>query len=109
EVPNPDQLLMPGMYVRAVLGAGVRSNAVLVPQRAVARDPKGGTSVMVVDASDVIEQRSVVVSRTIGDQWLVESGLAAGERVVIAGLQKIAPGAKVEIAESVNAAPVGRE
>lgn len=104
EVPNPDHVLMPGMYVRAMLGAGVRKDAVLVPQRGIARDPKGNTTAMVVDAEGVVEQRPVVVSRTIGDQWLVESGLAAGDRVVIEGLQKIGPGAEVEVTEEVRAA-----
>ena len=99
EVPNPDHVLMPGMYVRAQLGAGVRKDAVLVPQRGIARDPKGNTSAMVVNVEGVVEQRPVVVSRTIGDQWLVESGLAAGDRVVVEGLQKIAPGAPVEVTE----------
>ena len=105
EVPNPDHVLMPGMYVRAELGAGVRAGAVLVPQRGIARDPKGNASAMVVNAEGAIEQRPVVVSRTIGDQWLVESGLAAGDKVVIEGLQKIAPGAHVDITEPVNHAP----
>lgn len=110
EVPNPDHVLMPGMYVRAELAAGVRANAVLVPQRAIARDPKGNTSAMVVNADGVVEQRPVVVSRTIGDQWLVESGLAAGDRVVIEGLQKIAPGAPVQITDTVdNAVSTGQE
>jgi membrane fusion protein (multidrug efflux system) len=109
EVPNPEHVLMPGMYVRAVLGAGVRANAVLVPQRGIARDPKGNTTAMVVDAQGVVEQRPVVVSRTIGDQWLVESGLAAGDRVVVEGLQKIAPGASVDVTETVNAAAADQE
>ena len=109
EVPNPEHMLMPGMYVRAVLGVGVRADAVLVPQRGIARDPKGNTTAMVVDAQGVVEQRPVVVSRTIGDQWLVESGLAAGDRVVIEGLQKIAPGATVEVTETVNAAAADQE
>lgn len=109
EVPNPEHVLMPGMYVRAVLGAGVRADAVLVPQRGIARDPKGNTTAMVVDAQGVVEQRQVVVSRTIGDQWLVESGLAAGDRVVVEGLQKIAPGATVEVTETVNAAAADQE
>lgn len=109
EVPNPEHVLMPGMYVRAVLGAGVRADAVLVPQRGIARDPKGNTTAMVVDAQGVVEQRPVVVSRTIGDQWLVESGLAAGDRVVVEGLQKIAPGATVEVTETVNAAAADQE
>ena len=69
-VDNPDHVLMPGMYVRAVIGGGVRQNAILVPQRGVARDPKGNTSVMVVNAEGVVENRPVRVSRTIGDQWL---------------------------------------
>ena len=97
EVPNPDHVLMPGMYVRAMLGAGVRRNALLVPQQGVARDAKGNTSAMVVNAQGVVEQRPVAVSQTIGNQWLVESGLAAGDRVVIEGLQKIAPGVEVEV------------
>lgn len=109
EVPNPEHMLMPGMYVRAVLGVGVRADAVLVPQRGIARDPKGNTTAMVVDAQGVVEQRQVVVSRTIGDQWLVESGLAAGDRVVVEGLQKIAPGATVEVTETVNAAAADQE
>ena len=103
EVPNPDHVLMPGMYVRAVLGAGVREDAVLVPQQGIARDAKGNTSAMVVNAQGVVEQRPVVVSQTIGDQWLVESGLAAGDRVVVEGLQKIAPGAEVEVTEEIAA------
>src|SRR3546814_11233329 len=69
----------------------------------IARDPKGNTTAMVVNADGVVEQRPVVVSQTIGDQWLVESGLAAGDRVVVEGLQKIAPGAKVEVAEQAAA------
>ncbi|HEY4530961.1 MAG TPA: efflux RND transporter periplasmic adaptor subunit [Luteimonas sp.] len=97
EVPNPDHVLMPGMYVRARLGAGVRQDALLVPQQGVARDPKGNTSALVVNAQGVVEQRPVVVSQTIGDQWLVESGLSAGDRVIVEGLQKIAPGAEVEV------------
>ena len=97
EVPNPDHVLMPGMYVRARLGAGVRQNALLVPQQGVARDPKGNTTALVVTPEGVVEQRPVVVSQTIGDQWLVESGLSAGDRVVVEGLQKIAPGAEVEV------------
>src|SRR5690606_32877300 len=103
EVPNPDHVLMPGMYVRAVLGSGVRTDAVLVPQQGIARDPKGATTAMVVDAQGVVEQRPVVVSQTIRDQWLVESGLAAGDRVVVEGLQKIGPGAEVEVTEEVRA------
>lgn len=103
-VDNPEHILMPGMYVRAVVGAGMRQDAVLVPQRGVQRDPKGNTSVMLVDSDGVIEQRPVVVSRTIGDQWLVEDGLAAGDRVVVEGLQKIQPGIAVDASEFAGSA-----
>src|SRR5690554_6667744 len=95
-VDNPDHVLMPGMYVRALIGSGVRQSAILVPQRGVARDPKGGTSVMLVNVEGVVENRPVTVSRTIGDQWLVEDGLVAGDRVIVEGLQKIQPDIPVE-------------
>lgn len=95
DVPNPDQLLLPGMYVRAIVAGGVRKNAILVPQRGVARGPTGDTTVMVVSADGKAEQRPVTVSQTVGDQWLVESGLAAGDQVIVEGLQKIRPGAPV--------------
>ncbi|MGD9599136.1 MAG: efflux RND transporter periplasmic adaptor subunit [Steroidobacteraceae bacterium] len=99
-VPNPDRILMPGMYVRAVISIGTRPNAVLVPQRAIARDPKGNTTALVVGADSKVEQRAVQVSRTIGDQWLVEGGLAAGDRVIVEGLQKVRPGALVQATEA---------
>lgn len=99
-VPNPDHILMPGMYVRAVVGNGVRDNAILVPQQGIARDPKGNTSAMVVNKEGKVEPRPVKVSRTIGDKWLVEDGLAAGDRVIVAGLQKIKPGVPVKAVET---------
>ncbi|MGO1894146.1 MAG: efflux RND transporter permease subunit, partial [Luteimonas sp.] len=98
-VDNPDHVLMPGMYVRALVGSGVRQDAILVPQQGVARDPRGNTSVMLVNAEGVVENRAVTVSRTIGDQWLVDEGLAAGDRVIVEGLQKIQPGVPVEVAD----------
>jgi membrane fusion protein, multidrug efflux system len=103
-VPNPNEVLLPGMYVRAMVASGVRQGALLVPQRAVARDPKGSTSVMVVGADGKVAPRPVKVATTIGDRWLVEDGLAAGDRVVIEGLQKIRPGAAVAATEA-GAAP----
>lgn len=95
EVPNPDHLLLPGMYVRARINMGTRENGLLVPQRSVARDARGDTFVMLVNGSNQIERRTIVVNQTLGDQWLVDSGLEAGDRVVVAGLQKIRPGATV--------------
>lgn len=109
-VPNPDHLLLPGMYVRAVVGRGVRENAILVPQQGIARDPKGSTSAMVVTGEGTVAQRSVQVSRTIGDKWLVESGLEAGDRVIVEGLQKVRPGVPVQAAEAQPpATPAGVE
>ena len=99
-VANPNQVLMPGMYVRAVVGEGVMPQGLLAPQRAVTRDPKGDATALVVAQDGKVEAREVKVSRTIGDQWLVESGLAAGERVIVAGLQKVQPGMTVKAVEA---------
>ena len=88
-VENPERVLMPGMYARAVLGSGVRQNAILAPMQGIARDAKGNTSAMVVDAEGKVAQRAVSVSRAIGDKWLVEDGLKAGDKVIVEGLQKI--------------------
>jgi membrane fusion protein (multidrug efflux system) len=99
-VPNPKDVLLPGMYVRAIVASGVRAEALLVPQRAIARDPKGNTSVMVVGSDGKVALRPIKVSSTVGDRWLVEEGLAPGERVVTEGLQKIRPGAAVAATEA---------
>ena len=101
-VPNPDRMLMPGMYVRAVISMGMLQNGILVPQQGIAREARGQASALVVAADGTVEKRSVVVSRTIGDAWLVDSGLAAGDRVIIEGLQKVRPGSP---ADAVEAAP----
>lgn len=104
-VPNPDHMLLPGMYVRALVRTGVRQNAVLAPQQGLQRDPRGHTNAMVVGADDKVEVRAVRVSQAIGDQWLVEEGLAAGDRVIIEGLQKIQPGVPVQATEKGTEAP----
>lgn len=103
KVDNPDGLLMPGMYVRAVIGGGVRSDAVLVPMQGIARDPKGDTTAMVVGKDNKVEVRPVKVSRTVGDKWLVEDGLKAGDKVIVEGLQKIGPGMPVKATEKGDA------
>ncbi len=103
-VPNPDQLLLPGMFVRAELANGERRGAILAPQQAISRDPKGQARAMVVGADGKVEVREVVAKRTVGDKWLIESGLQAGDRVVVEGLQKIQPGAPVKAVEA-GAAP----
>ena len=99
-VPNPDYLLLPGMYVRAIVGDGERQDALLVPQPGITRDQKGHTMAMVVGEGEKVEARVVKVSRAIGDKWLVEEGLAAGDRVIVEGLQKIRPGAPVQATEA---------
>lgn len=105
-VPNPDALLLPGMYVRALVTEGVSREAVLAPQQGITRDPKGNASALVVGKDGKVGERGVQVSRTVGDQWLVEGGLAAGDRVIVEGVQKVAPGTAVQAVEYA-AAPAG--
>jgi membrane fusion protein (multidrug efflux system) len=94
--PNPNQALLPGMFVRAVLIEGVNENAILIPQRGVTRNPKGDAVVMTVGAEDKVEPRPIKVVRTVGDSWLVSGGLKAGDRVILEGLQKARPGTQVK-------------
>ncbi|MDO6459947.1 efflux RND transporter periplasmic adaptor subunit [Granulosicoccaceae sp. 1_MG-2023] len=93
---NTDGTLLPGMFVRANIIAEVIDNAILAPQQAVSRQPDGSTLVMTVDENNTVQPRPITVSRTIGDQWLVTDGLSNGDRVIVAGLQKVKPGATVE-------------
>ena len=93
--PNPDGILVPGMFVRAVVKEGLNEKAILIPQQAVARDPKGNPLAWIVNAAGKAEQRRLAVERAIGDQWLVSSGLAPGDRVIVEGVQKVRPGAEV--------------
>jgi membrane fusion protein (multidrug efflux system) len=94
-VPNPDQMLLPGMFVRASLDQALRRDALLAPQPAVTFDYTGEPYVMRIKEDDTVEQRFIEVGRTVDDQWLVLSGLQAGDRVVVEGLQKIRPGVEV--------------
>jgi membrane fusion protein (multidrug efflux system) len=98
-VPNPDHLLMPGMYVRAVLNEGVMPKGLLAPQQGIARDPKGNATAYVVDSQNKVESRQVKVARTIGDKWLVEEGLSPGDRLIVEGVQKVQPGVQVQPVE----------
>ncbi|WP_107222069.1 efflux RND transporter periplasmic adaptor subunit [Thauera aromatica] len=102
--PNPKGELLPGMYVRARLPQGVRSDAILVPHAALSRDARGTALVMVVDGAGKAEARPVTVAQSIGERWVITGGLASGERVVVEGLQKIRPGAPVQ-AQEAGAAP----
>lgn len=95
--PNPKGDLLPGMFVRARLEEGARPNSVVLDQRCVMRDPKGNAYVYVVTPENTIEQRTVVANRVIGTNWLIESGLKAGEKVVLEGTGKVRQGTKVTV------------
>jgi membrane fusion protein, multidrug efflux system len=92
-IPNPERLLLPGMFVREVIQEGVRQGAVLAPQQGI--DQKGEPNALVVGPDNTVELRTVVTDRAIGDQWLVSSGLKPGDRVIVEGIQSAKPGAKV--------------
>jgi membrane fusion protein, multidrug efflux system len=104
--PNPDSTLLPGMFVRAVVGEGVNEKAILAPQQGVTRDPKGNASALVVGADGKVESREITVGRAVGDRWLVTGGLAEGDQVIVEGLQKIRPGVPVK-AVPFGAKPAG--
>ena len=97
--PNPQGVLLPGMYVRAVIEEGVREAAIVVPQQAVTRDTKGDAVAMVVGKDDKVESRKLQVARTLGNEWLVDAGLQPGERVIVEGLQRARPGTVVQAVE----------
>lgn len=92
---NPDSLLLPGMYVRATISQATAPGAILVPQPAVSRDPKGNATAYVVAANGVAESRVLVADRTVGDKWLVTNGLKPGDRLIVEGLGRVKPGQPV--------------
>lgn len=94
--PNPNKLLLPGMFVRTQLQEGVHANAILVPQQGITRDRSGNATALVVTKDSKVEVRQIKTSRAVDDKWLVEEGLAVGEQVIVEGLQKVKPGAAVK-------------
>ncbi|WP_281059705.1 efflux RND transporter periplasmic adaptor subunit [Mesorhizobium sp. M7A.F.Ca.CA.002.15.2.1] len=92
EFPNPDRLLLPGMYVRALVEEGVAQNSFLVPQRAVSRNTKGEATAMVINAQGKVETRVLAVRNSVGNNWLVDSGVGDGDRVIVEGMQLVRPG-----------------
>jgi membrane fusion protein (multidrug efflux system) len=94
-VPNPERVLLPGMFVREEIDEGVRKDAVLAPQQGVSHDQKGEPNALIVGPDNVVELRNLQVDRAIGDQWLVATGLNAGDRVIVEGIQSAKPGTKV--------------
>jgi membrane fusion protein (multidrug efflux system) len=96
-VPNPKGFLLPGMFLRAVVQEGISHEAILIPQQAVSRDPKGNPIALIVDGEGKVAQRTLTLDRAIGDRWLVASGLAPGERVIVEGSQKVRSGTAVKV------------
>ena len=104
---NPKQVLLPGMFVRAVVEEGVDEQAILIPQQGVSRDPKGNPMALIVNADGKVEQRAIVLDRAMGDKWMVTKGLAPGDRVIVEGIEKVRPGAPVRAVDFVPPATVG--
>ncbi|MRJ40747.1 MULTISPECIES: efflux RND transporter periplasmic adaptor subunit [Idiomarina] len=99
KVANPEQVLMPGMYVRTEIASGELQQAILAPQTGVTRDPRGRAIAMVVNQAGEVEQRYLTVQGTVGSDWIVTDGLTAGDQVIVEGLQKIQPGMPVKTEE----------
>ncbi|WP_276339938.1 efflux RND transporter periplasmic adaptor subunit [Cobetia marina] len=97
--PNPDELLLPGMFVKARLVESVARNAILVPQKAISRDSDGKATALVINDENKVERRELVTGQAIDHQWIVLQGLKTGDRVITSGLQKIQEGATVTVAE----------
>ena len=105
--PNPQHLLLPGMFVRARINEGTQPNAILVPQQGVTRTPRGDATVLIVNAKNQVESRTVVASQAIGARWLITEGLKDGDRVIVSGLQKVRPGATVVATPDTSTTPAG--
>lgn len=106
--PNPDKILLPGMFVRAIVEEGVSDQALLVPQQGVSRDTKGSPYALIVNGQGQVEQRPLELEQAIGDQWLVGKGLAAGDRVIVEGQMRVRPGMAVQIAAPATAGAAGK-
>ncbi len=104
--PNPQAVLLPGMFVRARIDEGTNDNVVLVPQVGVTHDASGKATALVVGPDNKVSVRAIQASRTSGSNWVVEGGLADGEKVIVAGVQKVQPGAVVRAVDAASAAPV---
>jgi len=98
QFPNPDRLLLPGMFVRTQLDEGVRTNSLLAPQRGITRDRTGNATALVLNKEGIVELRQIKTGRAVGDQWLVLEGLTVGDQVIVEGLQKVRPGAPAKAA-----------
>jgi membrane fusion protein (multidrug efflux system) len=99
EFPNPEAMLLPGMFVRATIVTGVVSDALLVPQRGISRDGRGNATALIVDDDSVVRLRTLTVRQTVASSWLVTAGIEPGDRVIVEGLQF------VRVGQAVNALP----
>jgi membrane fusion protein, multidrug efflux system len=97
QFPNPEGFLLPGMYVRMTMQGAVSKDTLVVPQSAVSRNAKGNAVVMIVGKDNKVEERTIVAGQATGNQWIVESGLAIGDRVIVEGLQKVRAGSPVKV------------
>jgi membrane fusion protein (multidrug efflux system) len=95
--PNPEGILLPGMFVQAVVTEGVSERAILVPQQAVSRDPRGNPLTLVVDTEGVVARKMLSLDRAVGDRWLVSAGLAVGDQIIVEGMQWVRPGSAVKV------------
>jgi membrane fusion protein (multidrug efflux system) len=95
-VANPDEELLPGMFVRARISTGIRPDAILIPASSISRNSKGQAIVMLVNGESTVESRIILEGQNVGDKVLVNEGLVAGEKLIVAGLQKIKPGSVVK-------------
>ncbi|TWI54878.1 membrane fusion protein (multidrug efflux system) [Pseudomonas duriflava] len=105
EFPNPERLLLPGMFVRAQLQEGVRQTGILAPQQGVSHDIKGNAVAMVVNQDNKVELRVLKTERTVGSNWLISDGLKEGDRMITEGLQRIRPGVEVTTKPATNVSP----
>jgi membrane fusion protein (multidrug efflux system) len=96
EVPNPENLLMPGMFARAQIVEGINENAITIPQRTITRGAAGVSTVLVVNDESKVELRNIEIERTMGTKVVVTKGLKPGERVIVEGSQKAPPGSDVK-------------
>jgi membrane fusion protein (multidrug efflux system) len=101
--PNAQNLLLPGMFVRATIEEGVREGAILAPQQGITHAPDGSATALIVAADGKVEKRDVELDRALGDDWVVTKGLVAGDRLIIAGLQRVKPGMEVSARPQVAA------
>ncbi|MGK3124204.1 efflux RND transporter periplasmic adaptor subunit [Candidatus Pantoea formicae] len=97
--PNPQHELLPGMYVRANVTNGVKTDAILAPQQGITRDAKGNATALVVDKENKVESREVVADRVIGNKWLITSGLNSGDKLIVEGTGKVQAGMSVKAVE----------